>query len=103
MHLVQALQILAGVAWLGPLIAVGPGVWRVMRHPRHAALTDAAYVPTFFIGMVQIGFSLRWLIWHNVIPSMNSGELAAWSTLYLLSSLSAVAVVIQHYEIKKRT
>jgi hypothetical protein len=57
---------------------------------------DAIRGPVFFVGVVQIGFSVRWLIWPHAIPVMTQAELSTWSGLYVLSIMCAVGMIFAH-------
>lgn len=90
--LVQVLQIASGLAWLLPTLAILPGMIRTWRGTADAI--DVMRGPIFFVGIVQIGFSVRWAIWPHAIPVMGATELSTWSGLYVLSIMGAVGLVI---------
>jgi hypothetical protein len=88
--LVQFLQIVSGLAWLLPTLIMAPGIVRVWRGRGDSI--DAMRGPVFFIGIVQIGFTIRWLIWPHAIPVMGATELSTWAGLYVLSIMCAVGI-----------
>lgn len=94
-ELVQVLQIVAGVTWLMPALIMAPGVWRVWRG--RADPIDAFRVPIFTTGLIQVGFSARWLVWPHALPTMGATELTAWAGLYALSAAAAVTLTVAHF------
>lgn len=92
--LVQVLQIAAGIAWLLPTLMIFPGVVRTWFG--RGDQIDAMRGPIFFVGVVQIGFSARWLLWPHAIPVMQPAELSTWAGLYVLSFFCAIALAVAH-------
>lgn len=92
--LVQVMQILSGLAWLVPTLMIFPGVVRTWLGKGDPI--DAMRGPIFFVGVVQIGFSVRWLLWPHALPAMGKTELSTWAGLYVLSVLCAAGLAVAH-------
>lgn len=92
--LVQILQIAAGIAWLLPTLMIFPGVVRTWLGTGDQI--DAMRGPIFFVGIVQIGFSVRWLLWPHALPAMGKTELSTWAGLYVLSVMCAAGLAVAH-------
>jgi hypothetical protein len=65
-----------------------------MRGPSRPDPLDVLMSPLAFIGALQAGFSIRWLLFPDVLPFMRASELFVWAGLYCLSILCAVGSVI---------
>lgn len=85
-------QVVAGACWVAPMLLFLPCVVRIWRG-RGDAL-DWIGSPVAFVGMLQVGFLVRWLLYPNAVKHMRDGELAFWAGLYALSALCAVSFVL---------
>ena len=83
---------LSGVVWCLPLVLFAPSVWRIWRG--RPSLIDIMLSPMAFISANQIGYCLRWTVFHDQVPDMGPGELAVWAVLYVLSIGSALSAVV---------
>lgn len=83
---------LSGIVWLLPLTLFAPSVWRIWGGK--STSVDILLSPLAFISANQIGYCLRWAIFHGTIPAMSHAELAMWSGLYTLSIVSALSAVV---------
>jgi hypothetical protein len=92
--LVPFLQLLSGLAWAIPSAMLVPGMYRTLRGTGDPI--DAMRGPIFFVGLVQIGFSTRWLVWPHAVPHMEPAELSTWAGLYVLSIMCAIGLAIAH-------
>lgn len=90
--MIGALQLLAGWAWVAPLLLFSPCVFRIWQG-RGDAL-DWLGSPVAFVSAVQVGFALRWLLFPGAISVMGPAELAFWAGLYVLSALCAALFVL---------
>ncbi len=93
--MIPALQALAGLAWLAVFIQRLPGVVRLFR-PNPSAM-DVYGSPLPLVGLVQVGFSIRWWVWGHTIAAMDHLELVFWGGLYLASAVSAVLFFVMFY------
>ena len=85
--LVQFLQLVSGVAWLLPAIVLTSrivGSWK-----RSASRATMLAAPIGFLAWMQVGFTVRWLVWPHALTAMNGTELTTWAALYALSALLA--------------
>ena len=48
----------------------------------------------FFMGALQVGFAIRWMLFPQSINEMRGTELHLWAALYVLSTLLAVWVLL---------
>lgn len=94
MTLVQAMQIICGIVWCGPLVQLAPSFIRVFTD--RGELIDKLRVPFFLNAVAQVGSSVRWLIWPHAIVTMGSTEQSYWAALYTLSSVVALASMRVH-------
>jgi hypothetical protein len=44
--------------------------------------------------LLQVGFSIRWLLFPDAVSGMRTSEIVVWAGLYCLSLLCAVGSVI---------
>lgn len=91
---------LSGVVWLVPITFMAPAVWRVVRG--RGDRCDMMALPLSFISLNQIGYCLRWALFHAQIPDMGLYELGMWSSLYSLSIISALLSTVV-WRIVRRT
>ena len=89
--LIRALLFAASAAWLVPLLTLWPAVLRILR--REARGSDSYAFVFWFVASMQIGFSLRWLLYGQAMVAMDGAELALWSGCWVLSILCATAVM----------
>ena len=83
---------ISGFVWLIPLTLFVPSVWRIWAGK--PGVMDILLSPLAFISINQVGYCLRWAIFHGTIPAMSNDELTMWSGLYTLSTLSALSAVV---------
>jgi hypothetical protein len=89
---VNATQLLSALAWLMVSIDYAPNVIRLIRHEGLA--WDAAGAWAFALGLVQTGFTLRWLaLAGSAYTVMASGTLIVWATLYLANATCALGIL----------
>lgn len=92
------LQAVVGLAWLAVALLFAPSVWRIWKAPMHGPSRpdplDVLMSPLAFIGALQVGFSIRWLIFPDALGFMRTGELVVWAGLYFLSFLCAAGAVV---------
>ncbi len=88
MTLILAFQLLAGFMWLFPMALFTPAVARIWRSAADAI--DVVVSPFAFVAAVQVGFTIRWLIFPTATRQMGSNELIVWAGLYTLSALTAL-------------
>lgn len=86
------LQLVSGICWLAPVALLARGTWRVFTG--HGMAVDAARVPWFFVSLVQVGFTVRWLIWRKAVVIMDQAEMVTWATLYAVSAMCAIGAAI---------
>lgn len=95
--IIPYLQIASGLCWLLPMVLFIPSVWRVWTSPSEGPgrvdPVDVMVSPFAFIAAIQVGFTIRWLLWPTVIRAMRPDELGVWAGLYTLSMIAAVASV----------
>lgn len=87
--MIQTLQALAGLVWLGPLLLFSPCAARIWRGKGDAL--DWVGSPVAFVASLQFGFFLRWMWYPHVIVFMEKAELILWAGLYVLSALCAAS------------
>lgn len=80
---IQCLQVLSGLAWLGLLALFTPALWRVL-HGR-ADLIDLIRAPKWFVALVMVLGSVRWLTFRSSVPHMTGEELAFWALVYVIN------------------
>jgi hypothetical protein len=85
--IVRLLQLGSALAWAVPLLLHWPSAWRVLKGTSRGE--DLSWTFVCFNSLMQIGFVIRWFVWRDAMRSMEAGELATWSALYLLSGLVA--------------
>ena len=82
----------AGLAWAWITLRIFPSVVRLWTGRGDAI--DWLASPLCFIGLDQIGFSVRWLIFPGAIRVMQVDELLYWVGLYVLSGLGVMLLDI---------
>lgn len=94
---------LSGLAWIPPLWFLAPSVWRTRFGKPNAVDTLAGPLtfPLTFIAADQVGYCLRWMIFHGTIPAMTPAELEMWSGLYTLSIVSAITTVLAWHVVRR--
>jgi hypothetical protein len=90
--LVQLLQLVSGVLWLLPLVLHTPSLWRVIRGK--ADLLDMIRAPHWFVALVMVLGSIRWLVYPGSLASMSATELVYWAAIYLINIGAAAGVAI---------
>lgn len=88
--LVQVMQGLSAIAWLIEAIYFGMAARRLLGVTSPLSIFA---VLISLIGWSQVGFVVRWCVWHGAIATMSGPELAAWTTLYGLGVIIAGALV----------
>lgn len=81
-------QLVSAFLWGIPLALFAPSVVRIWRSTADAL--DIIVSPFAFGAIVQIGFTLRWLIFPKATAHMETNELLMWSGLYTLSGITAL-------------
>lgn len=89
-HLIDALQLLAGAAWLSVMLSRVFSVGRIVAG-RAPTWFDAFSLFLVGNGAVQLGFVLRWWLYPAAKRAMEPGELSLWGCLYLASAMLALA------------
>lgn len=96
--IVKLLQLLSGLAWLVPMILYTPAICRIwrapMRGPSRPDPLDVLVSPLAFIAALQVGFTIRWMLFPHSISGMQRTELVIWSGLYTLSIAAAVLSIV---------
>ncbi|HEY8593321.1 MAG TPA: hypothetical protein VIL42_10730 [Sphingomicrobium sp.] len=96
--IVTILQIVSGGLWFVVAMLFVPAVTRIWRSPRHGPARpdpiDVIVSPLAFVGFLQAGFVIRWLIFPDAIAVMSSAELVVWAGLYTLSTLGALGAAV---------
>jgi hypothetical protein len=97
-HVVQAI---AGLMWL---TVAGFFFTRVRLAARVRAPTplNFAIVALFFNGLVQVCFTLRWIIFPHAIETMPWVEIVAWGGLYATSILDACLALCVEYLLREK-
>jgi hypothetical protein len=89
MHLVQ---LISGALWLIPVWLFRKAIVRAWRGaPLRADWLVMGYP---VVGIVQFGFSMRWVLFPAVFSLMANAELLFWGGLYTLSGLTVWLVVL---------
>jgi hypothetical protein len=95
---ILSLQIASGAVWMVVAILFAPAIWRIwkapMRGPSRPDPLDVLMSPLAFVGLLQVGFSIRWLLFPDAVSGMRTSEIVVWAGLYCLSLLCAVGSVI---------
>jgi hypothetical protein len=94
------LQIITAVMWLVPVWLTLPAILRTLRGKGSAQ--DATWGPLFVNGLVQIGFTARWIIWGHALTFMTESEISAWSALYASSCMVAIYASIVFRAVARR-
>lgn len=89
---IPALQAFSGLMWLLPVLIFSRAIGRVWMGRHHTA--DLLVVPYPIIGIVQVGFSLRWWLYPKAIVFMSHEETTFWAGLYILSGLCALLTLV---------
>ncbi len=90
--LVGGLQAFAGLAWLILVADFSDTIGRFRRGRRRA--DDWARLVVLFVGLLQIGFTLRWLmLGRDDLSAMERIDLEVWSLLYFGSGIAAAGLV----------
>lgn len=90
-EVVFALHVLAGIAWLYPLLTRFPSGLRTIRGI--GAPGDRKRTAMWFMAFVQVGYVVRWLLYPGAYRTMSLDELAMWGGLHLLSAAACVALM----------
>ncbi len=90
--ILTGLQIFSGIAWCLPVVTLFPAFLHVWR--KSAGMIDIVRLPLLFAAIVQVGFSVRWLIWSHSLPVMDQTELSAWAALYFMNGVAAIAFTV---------
>lgn len=86
--IVHWLQIATLVAWVAPLVMAAPAMKRTFFRRGSDADVDAGDV--FFMALLQMFFSVRWLLWPGSLKHMEVNQLTFWATAYALSTVLAL-------------
>lgn len=90
--MIQLLQLLSGLAWLVPALVLSPRIVRAWRQGASRATLLTA--PIAFVCWLQVGFSIRWMLWPHSVAEMGNSELTCWGALYTLSAGLAAWVFV---------
>ncbi len=93
--MIPALQILAGLCWLGAALFYSRSVIRIYRGTGN--WVDVFRALFVFVGLTQFGFSVRWKLFPATVQHMDQTELVFWAILYLMSAIEAVALVVASF------
>lgn len=88
--LVQILQLAAGIAWCVPLALFTPALWRVLR--KRAALLDMLCAPHWFVALVMVLGSARWMVFSGTVQLMRWDELGFWAAIYMVNVGAGIGV-----------
>lgn len=88
---VQLAQLIAGVCWGLATLYFARGVWRLARGTGEAINVFGAI--WCFIGLTQVGFTVRWFLWPHAVSTMGASEVSFWLALYVSSSIEALALI----------
>ena len=90
--LVRGGQLFSACAWLMVSHHYAGSAWRIAN--RRALWWDAAGCWAFVLGIVQSGFTFRWLFLDGgVIPVMEPVALSVWFVLYIANGGCAVGIL----------
>jgi hypothetical protein len=92
MRLIITLQVISALVWSVPVLWFARSFVRLFFHRAYSR--DCERVTWFFMGLLQVGFALRWLVFHESIPAMRISEVMVWSGLYALSVALALWVML---------
>lgn len=95
MTLIQGLQLLSGFAWLTAVVFYAGSVARLYRGKAH--WSDVFRGLFVFVGLTQVGFVVRWLVFPHAVGTMGGTEKAVWSILYIMSAIEAAALVVASF------
>ena len=84
-------QLVAAVAWGAVTVRYAWPVLLLFR--RRGEVDDAFRAIVGFVGLTQIGFTVRWFVYPHTVPAMGHNELSLWMALYTASTIEAVALV----------
>jgi hypothetical protein len=99
--LLPLLQVATAALWLVPVLLTASAVLRTIHGT--GSKQDAMWGPTFINGLVQIGFTARWMLWGHTLSYMSESEISAWSALYASSCMVAVyASLVVHAASRRR-
>lgn len=92
MLLVQYLQIFSGICWLIVVVSMSGSGWRLLFGQTNPY--DEVRGAFLFMGVLQSGFVVRWLLFPAAIEAMEPAELNLWTALYALCGLLALWVLL---------
>lgn len=91
MEPVQYLQGFSGLCWTAVMLLAARSVWRTFFGvPTSADKMRSAFC---YMGILQAGFVLRWVLWPQTVGLMRDDELQLWTALYALCGLLALWVL----------
>lgn len=96
--LVHWLQITTLFAWLAPLVLAAPAMARVAL--RRDNRKDVAKGDAFFMALLQILFSVRWILWPGSLQHMEINQLTFWASAYALSTALALRIAVRLWKLK---
>jgi phosphatidylserine synthase len=96
-HLVQGI---AGLMWLAVAALFFTRV-RLAARVRAPTPLNFAIGALFFNGLVQVCFTLRWVIFPHAIETMPWVEIVAWGGLYATSILDACLALCVEYLLRE--
>ena len=86
--IVHWLQITTLVTWIVPLVMAAPAMSRTFF--RRGTKADTAAGDVFFVALLQIFFSARWVLWPGSLKHMEVNQLTFWASAYALSTVLAL-------------
>ena len=89
--IIQIIQGYAAGAWMLVVLYFMPSVARTLR--LRASPMDIFCTLWAIVGAIQIGFSVRWYVFPDVIRFMVNAEKITWMGLYLSSGMTANMVL----------